>query len=79
VQQPGDPGSHSQRYDLSLATNQNGWLGVAMDDIYESRILIQSQTKFNRPGDYIFSLQQVMREDPLRHVLNVGVRVEKEM
>ncbi len=77
VQQPGDASAHSQRYNLPLATNEKGWLGSAMDDIYEQRVLIQPQTKFTKPGDYHFTLEQAMREDPLQHVLNVGVRVEK--
>lgn len=77
VQQPGDATIHSQRFNLALATNEKGWMGSAMDDIYEQRVLVQPQTKFKRPGDYHFTLEQVMREDPLPHVMNVGVRVEK--
>lgn len=77
VQQPGDTSSKTQRYDLTLATNDKGWLGSGMDDIYEHRILIQPETKFKRPGTYSFMLEQIMREDPLKHVLNIGVRVEK--
>ena len=77
VRQPGDTASKTQRYDLTLATNDKGWLGSGMDDIYEHRILIQPETKFKRPGTYSFILEQIMREDPLKHVLNVGVRVEK--
>ncbi|MES1221869.1 MAG: gliding motility lipoprotein GldH [Bacteroidota bacterium] len=77
VKQPGDNTVKSEQYDLRLATNDKGWLGSAMDDIYEQRILIQPQTKFTRPGNYEFTIEQVMREDPLQHVLNVGLRVEK--
>jgi gliding motility-associated lipoprotein GldH len=77
VRQPGDTATKTQRYDLTLATNDKGWLGSGMDDIYEQRILIQPETKFRRPGTYSFMLEQIMREDPLKHVLNVGVRVEK--
>ena len=76
VQEPGSP-SKSQQYDLTLATNEKGWLGSAMDDIYENRVLLQPQTKFTRPGEYHFTIEQLMREDPLKHVLNVGVRIEK--
>ena len=72
-----DSSKKSQQYNLPLATNSNGWMGTGMDDIYETRILIQPRTKFNKPGRYQFILQQVMREDPLEHVLNAGVRVEK--
>jgi gliding motility-associated lipoprotein GldH len=77
VQQPGDSTTRSQRYDLSLADNQKGWTGSGMDDIYEHRIEIQHLTKFNHPGTYSFTLEQIMREDPLKHVLNIGVRIEK--
>lgn len=74
---PGDPAIKSQQYDLTLATNDKGWLGTAMDDIYETRVLIQPETKFTKAGDYHFSIQHLMREDPLKHILNVGIRVEK--
>jgi gliding motility-associated lipoprotein GldH len=77
VQQPGDSSVKSRQYDLALASNEKGWLGSAMDDIYEQRVLIQPQTKFTKPGNYHFTLEEVMREDPLKHVLNVGIRVEK--
>jgi gliding motility-associated lipoprotein GldH len=77
VQEPGDPKPKSRQYDLTLATNDKGWLGSGMDDIYEQRVLIQAETKFNRIGDYHFTLEQIMREDPLLHVLDAGLRVEK--
>lgn len=72
-----DSSKKSQQYNLPLANNDTGWMGTGMDDIFETRILIQPQTKFNKPGHYRFMLQQVMREDPLKHVLNVGLRIEK--
>ena len=77
VIQPGDSSSKSERYDLTLATNEKGWQGSGMDDIYETRIIIQPQTKFRKPGTYSFFIRQIMREDPLKHILDVGIRVEK--
>ena len=73
---PGNVGSKTQQYELSLATNK-GWNVQGMDDIYEHRVLIQQKTKFTVPGDYHFSFEQVMREDPLESVLNVGLRIER--
>jgi gliding motility-associated lipoprotein GldH len=67
----------SRQYDLSLATNDKGWLGSAMDDIYEARLLIQPRIRFKQPGDYHITLEQIMREDPLKHILDVGIRLEK--
>jgi gliding motility-associated lipoprotein GldH len=65
--------------DLQLATDEKGWLGSGMDDIFEQRIRI---TKVKEPvplhaGTYKFTLQQMMREDPLENVMNAGIRIEK--
>lgn len=77
IRQPGDSVVRTDRYDLLLATNDKGWLGTGMEDIYEQRVLIQQSTKFRQPGVYSLTLEQVMREDPLKHVMNVGVRIER--
>ena len=78
--QPGSDSARIARFDLPLGTNEEGWLATGMDDIYEHRIALTppgSQTFFRKPGDYTFSVEQIMREDPLENVLNVGIRVEK--
>ena len=78
VKGPEDTASRSQQYNLPLANNQEGWYGSSMDDITEARILIQPDTKFKKTGMYHFTLEQTMRQDPLLHVLNAGVRIEKK-
>lgn len=77
VKTPDQKTARSGDYDLTLATNEKGWLGTAMDDIYESRLLIQQRTRFTTPGVYHFMIEQLMREDPLQHMLSIGLRVEK--
>lgn len=67
----------TQPLDLKLADNQNGWLGSGMDDIFEHRIKITASPVQLKAGKYNFNLQQIMREEPLQHVLNAGIRVEK--
>lgn len=75
---PSDSSWTSQRFDCPLAASDR-WMGSAMDDIYEHRILLTTQPlKFPRAGTYQFRLEQVMRENPLKHVLNIGIRVEKQ-
>lgn len=72
---PGDT-AQTVRANLKLGDNKK-WLGNAIDDIIEHRILINNNpVKFNA-GEYTFMLQQVMREDPLQYVLHAGIRVEK--
>jgi len=71
--------TRNQPLDLQLATDDRGWLGSGMDDLFEHRIMITA------PGDplplhagtYKFKLENIMREDPLNHVWNVGIRLEK--
>jgi len=67
----------TQRFNIELANANNGWLGTAMDDIIEQRLLINKQPLRLQPGTYQFTIQQIMREDPLQNVLNAGLRVEK--
>jgi gliding motility-associated lipoprotein GldH len=77
VKEPGDLNGRTGDYDLQLATNSKGWIGTAMDDIYDARLLIQPKTKFRKTGTYHIILEQLMREDPLKSVLSVGMRVER--
>lgn len=67
-----------QRLDMLLATDDKGWLGSGMDDIFEHRIRITNQpVQLHKAGLYKFRLEQIMREDPLQFVMNVGIRVER--
>jgi gliding motility-associated lipoprotein GldH len=73
---PGDSAVR-QPLDLQLA-NKEGWLGNGMDDIFEHRIRINNApVQLKKPGEYVFTFENIMREDPLKHVLNVGFRIEK--
>lgn len=67
-----------QQLDIPLASNDKGWLGKGMDDVFEHRYKITRQPiAFRKAGTYTFTLEQIMRENPLEHVLDVGLRVEK--
>ncbi|TDH25131.1 gliding motility lipoprotein GldH [Segetibacter sp. 3557_3] len=79
---PGDT-AVTRRLDLKLGDNQKGWLGSGMDDIFEHRILVSRNPDPTvsgivlKKGRYQFILEQTMREDPLQHVMNAGIRLEK--
>lgn len=82
VKAPGQDSAITFRVDKRLANNEQ-WLGTGMDDVYEHRIdlgsdLTANNISFRRKGQYHFTLQQIMREDPLKHVLNAGLRIEKK-
>lgn len=79
--QPGKDSTEKARFDLTLATDEKGWLGSGMDDIYEHRIPLtppEQDLYFKRAGDYTFTVEHIMREDPLENVMNAGLRIEKK-
>ncbi len=77
------PVDSAQKFSLELPlAGKEGWLGSGMDDIFDHRIaftLDAEKFSFSKSGDYTFSLEQIMRDDPLDNIMNVGVRVEKKM
>lgn len=76
-QAPGDT-MRTQNINIELASDAKGWEGTGMDDIYEVRKNITpGAVPFKKAGNYTFTIAQIMREDPLKHILNVGIRVEK--
>lgn len=79
VRPPGADSAVTIRVDEKLGSDEKGWFATGMDDIYEHRLDLAGQNiSFRKPGEYTFTLEQIMREDPLYHVLNVGLRVEKK-
>ena len=74
-QPPGDT-LHKAPFELQLASNDKGWLATGMDDIYEHRLKLTQPVSL-KAGEYKLILENIMREDPLKHVLNVGIRVQK--
>ncbi|MFN8250541.1 MAG: gliding motility lipoprotein GldH [Ferruginibacter sp.] len=74
IQAAGD----SMRYtkiNIPLATDAAGWMGTGMDDIWELRHRVQ--LPLTKPGNYTYTLSQIMRDDPLSAVMSAGLRVEK--
>ena len=73
-----DNDKHFQNLDLTLGTDAKGWEGQGMDDIFEVRKNItRGPVPFKKAGNYTFTVAQIMRENPLKHILNVGIRIEK--
>ena len=80
-----DPFGKTYSFDVEkqLGSNDKGWLGVGMDDIYEHRIslnkeLLAAGISLKNKGNYSISLEQIMRENPLKQVFNVGLRLERK-
>lgn len=74
-QPPGDT-LHKAFFELQLANNEK-WLASGMDDVYEHRIKL-TDPQYLKAGLYHFKVEQIMREDPLENVMDVGLRMEKK-
>ena len=78
LQAPGDTGLQFQKINLTLGSDANGWEGIGMNDVWEVRKLISGTPKrFIKPGDYTFTIGQLMRDNPLQHIISAGLRIEK--
>ncbi len=69
--------SFTVKREFILADNTK-WLGTTMDDIVDQRIPFSTTAFPLKKGTYTFTLKQIMREDPLEHILAAGLRVEKQ-
>ena len=78
LQPPGDS-LIKQKVDLKLGDDANGWEGNGMNDIWELRKLLNGEPRrFKKAGEYKFTIAQVMRDEPLLHVMSAGLRIEKK-
>lgn len=64
-------------FGVELADNTGKWHGRGLGGIHDNRFMIMSHFRLAQKGNYVFSVQQNMREDVVPGVMDVGVRVEK--
>jgi len=76
IQEKDPDTTYTIRREFTLADGTH-WLGSGIDDIFEHRLLFNSDPRPFKKGNYTFTLHHVMREDPLQFMMNAGVRVEK--
>ena len=78
LQAPGDAGLKYQKINLTLGNDAKGWEGIGVNDIWEVRKLISGvPKKFIKAGTYNFSIAQLMRDNPLQHIISVGLSIQK--
>lgn len=77
TKQPGDTTFQKERFELGLQEAGGKWLGTGYADIWELRHLLLESLKLRKAGTYTIRIRQIMRDEPLRHIMNVGVRIEK--
>lgn len=73
------PGHEAVRdtIECMLADKYGKWLGTGFGKIRESRFLIREQFGFPDTGEYVIDIEHGMRDEVLRGITDVGVRLEK--
>ncbi|WP_262247736.1 gliding motility lipoprotein GldH [Parapedobacter soli] len=67
------------RIELPLAEPDGRWLGRSTGSMYAYQQLIDENVRFPDTGQYYFIIEQNMRENPLREITDVGIRIEPMM
>lgn len=75
--QPGNSNYDTERFEFSLQEADGKWLGTGYGDIWEVRHPLLQNIQFKKKGSYKIRLHQIMRDDPLHHIMNAGIRIEK--
>ncbi len=66
-----------KRYELTLANKEGEWLGQGSGNLYSYQVPYKTNVRFTEKGTYQITIEQNMRDNPLREVSDVGLRVEK--
>lgn len=72
-----DGKSTTKRHEFKLANPDGEWLGKGSGNIFSYQLPFRMKHKFSAKGTYHFSIEQNMRDNPLREISDVGIRVEK--
>jgi gliding motility-associated lipoprotein GldH len=78
IKAPNDSTFSYQKINMPLGNDANGWYGTGLNDIWESlHKLNPLPASVKAAGKYSFSIEQIMRDNPLSQVLGVGFKVQK--
>lgn len=60
-----------------IADDNGRWLGNGIGDLWDNQILLRKNVVFPDTGNYVFEIEQAMRDEVLEHISDVGIRIEK--
>lgn len=67
----------TERKEFRLALPDGEWLGSGSGNLYSYQMPLKEDFKFPLKGKYVIELEQNMRDNPLNHISDAGVRIEK--
>ncbi len=63
--------------ELMLANKGGEWFGSGFGAIRNAKIMIMHRARFHHEGEYRFEVRQAMRNDSLKEIEDIGIRIEK--
>jgi gliding motility-associated lipoprotein GldH len=66
------------RKEYTLANLDGEWLGTGSGNLRSHQLVLFKNYHFPHPGTYVFEFEQNMRDNPLKEVSDIGLRVEKQ-
>lgn len=66
------------RKEIKLAELDGKWVGNNSGELYEVDYLAKKDFSFPDTGTYIFALEQNMRDNPLKEITDVGIKIIKK-
>lgn len=76
IEQP-DGKTLEDKFEIALADPSGKWLGEGLGGLKTREAMYRRNVFFPRSGDYKISIQQGMREENLKGISDVGIRIEK--
>ena len=70
--------SRTDTLEVMLADERGRWYGQGWGDIYHLEVPYKKYIRFPLTGEYEISITQGMREETLKYISDVGLRIEKE-
>lgn len=64
------------REEFQLAMPNGEWIGKGSGNLYSYRLIYSERMKFDTTGKYTFIIEQNMRDNPLKAITDVGLRIE---
>lgn len=64
-------------FECYLADDRGKWTGSGWGDIYDNQFLYKENIRFPVSGKYRFEYIQAMRTEELKHISDIGLRIEK--
>lgn len=68
-----------QKVEFPLAEKSGKWIARGIGEVFEHKLLMSPSglTKFPQKGNYVLTLIPIMRQDPLKEIMSVGLSIKK--